>query len=353
MIIKHIAVRKDLSDPRRIAGHHAESQMAFHLNRAFANDSELFVLHDLRIIDEEQSEHDGSPRIAQIDHLVLHRWGAFIIESKSAYGEVFVEPDQHGGQSWYRKSRSGTQGFRCPIQQARMQGEQLRTVLQRNATVLRGRVPVGFRTVVKMINGTDQRGFKSLPIQVIVAFAETTVIRRQHGWKEPTKPFRCFILKDDHVVDRIRNEHQIHKSASSLLAAPKGEYGIWMLSEQEVKETAEFLAELHNGGSISKPSNSNPASGNVKQACSGRPLCKGCEKPALTANWGKYGYYWHCAACNTNTAMPTTCSACGTKGERGRSVRIKKTGSRYDRCCEACGHTETVWTEPPAPTISS
>ena len=33
------------------------------------------------------------PGVCQIDHMVLHRWGLFIIESKSVYDEVTVQSD--------------------------------------------------------------------------------------------------------------------------------------------------------------------------------------------------------------------------------------------------------------------
>ena len=59
------------TDKRQLAGRKAEGQIAFYLKRAF--------------------EHGDA---AQIDHLVFHRWGMILVESKSVTGTVRV--NEHG-----------------------------------------------------------------------------------------------------------------------------------------------------------------------------------------------------------------------------------------------------------------
>ena len=71
--------------------------MAHYLQRAFAADVDIHVLHDLRLEDAEQPGDDGSPGACQIDHLVVHRWGMFIVESKSVTEEVRIRSDGAGG----------------------------------------------------------------------------------------------------------------------------------------------------------------------------------------------------------------------------------------------------------------
>ena len=56
--------------------------MAFYLKREFTKDDDIFVFNDLRF--SYQGEY------SQIDHLILHRFGFVLIESKSIYGEVKV-----------------------------------------------------------------------------------------------------------------------------------------------------------------------------------------------------------------------------------------------------------------------
>lgn len=105
--------------------------------------------------------------------LTVHRWGMFIVESKSVTEEVRVRPDGSGGDEWTRVYRGTESGMSSPIQQARRQSEFLRTILRRHAGELLGKVAVGLRTATKFVAGTDQRGFKHAPIQLVIAVSDT------------------------------------------------------------------------------------------------------------------------------------------------------------------------------------
>ena len=82
---------------RRMAGQEAEEQMAHYLDRDFEKSDDVALLHGLRLVDETRTDVDGGPVVAQMDHLVLHRFGAFIVESKSLKGLVRVKPSPSGG----------------------------------------------------------------------------------------------------------------------------------------------------------------------------------------------------------------------------------------------------------------
>lgn len=367
MIIKQAETDMMPSDPRHRAGVEAERQMAFYLHRDFAADPNLFVLNNIRLVDPERPEHDGRPGVCQIDHLLLHRWGAFIIESKSVTDEISVRDDGAGGDEWTRAFRGREEGFPSPIQQARRQGEFLRGFLQRHRESLLGKMPTGFRTLGKLIAGTDQRGFSGMPIQIIVAVSDRGKIRRVNKWQEPVKPFKTFVSKADTVGEKVRDELAKHKASSSVLAASNGDYGIWAMKAEEIGVVADLLKSNHQPfapaqrrvqpGVPADPPVRRPDVGvgpavEVERADGPRSVrgvseaaCRGCGGSGLTANWGKYGYYWKCDACGVNTTMPTTCSACGAQGQRGQVVRIRKDGPKYFRACTPCGIEECVWVE--------
>ena len=126
--------------------------MAHYLDRRFANDREVHVFHGLRLEDREQREQDGSPGVCQIDHMIVHRWGMFIVESKSVTEEVCIRPDGSGGDEWSRVYLGGEKGMRSPIRQAERRSEFLRTILRRNRDELLGRMPFGLRTLAKVLN---------------------------------------------------------------------------------------------------------------------------------------------------------------------------------------------------------
>ena len=338
-----------IPDPRQAAGAAAERQMAHYLHRAFSQNQDVHVHDGLRLEDQEQPEHDGSPGVCQIDHLVVHRWGMFIIESKSVTEEVVVQSDGSDGDEWSRVYRGKEMGIASPIQQAERQSKFLRTLLQRHRKELLGRMPVGLPNIDKLKSRLG--GFNSAPIQLIIAVSDGGRIQRSDGWKEPQEPFRVFVAKADNVPDKIRQELELHGSKQ------QGDYGTWTMKAQEAKGVYEFLAPRHvdppgvrstqlkqtteddSGRQAPTSRKAGRSTSRVKAAC-----CKYCGKRALTAMAGPYGYYWKCNVCTKNTAMPTVCSACGTEG-KDNGVRVRKKGMNYYCQCEACGKSETVWTE--------
>lgn len=356
MIIKQYNQEKVPAGRKLKAGFEAERQMAFYLNRTFAEDPAMCILNDLRIVDPEQPEHDGSPGVCQIDHLVIHRWGMFIIESKSVHDEVSVRSDGSGGDEWTRRYKGRESGFPSPIQQARRQAEFLRVFLQRNREQLLGKVAPGFRTLVKVVTGSDQRGFQNIPVQIIVAISDSGKIRRAKGWKEPVNPFQTFVTKADLAADKIREQFQKHQASSKLLGKIDGDYGIWAMQSEEAVCVAKFLSGSHtpqrlrDGVADSKVVPQQPVVADKEQAaespelCTG-PYCKACQSTQLTAHSGRYGYYWKCHDCDTNTTMPTTCTVCDAKGSYGKVVKIRKEGVKYFRCCESCNMEERIWVE--------
>lgn len=381
MIVKTIHNREPSTDRLRAAGEKAEQQMQHYLQRAFQADPHLHVLNDLRLEDERQPEADGTPSVCQIDHLVIHRWGAFIIESKSVHDQVSVKSSSGGGDEWTRRYRGHDQGIASPIQQAGRQADFLRVYLQRNRHQLLGKVGPVLGAVTKVWKGTDQRGFSHLPLQILVAVSDNGKIDRLNGWKEPSEPFRVFVTKADLIPGRIRSEVQVHADAAPLLSGKRdGAYGVWRMEADEVNAVAEFLREEHKPCTartasqpslashrvLAKPptglaprrptpttdlSPSRSPAANVRpdpapsSPADASPACKSCGGDRLVALWGKYGYYWKCADCAANTAMPVACSLCGARGEHGRVVRIRKEGPAYLRCCEPCGIEEKIWVQ--------
>ncbi len=356
MIVKPYDQTAGHKGRRQQAGADAEKQMAFYLNRDLRDDEQVFVLNGIRLEDSEQPEQDGSPGVCQIDHLVVHRWGLFIVESKSVAGEVRVRPDGSGGDEWTRRYRGKETGVPSPLRQAERQSGFLRAFLQRHREDLLGKVSLGMRTIVKVAKGTDQRGFKDAPIQLVVAVSDTGKIKRIGGWKEPSEPFRAFVAKADLVVDKIDQEIRAHrKGASRARTRSDGEYGRWAMEEEEPEKVAEFLAAQHTNRprASSAQTNKNAPSRNRKRPrnqaagseCSAKAVCKHCGSEHLVARSGQHGYYWKCGACDKNTAMPAVCPTCGAKKGRDNGVRIRKEKKTYFRECEACGTSETIWIE--------
>ena len=123
MIIKD-RVETSPKDRFAAAGVQAERQVAHYLNRAFGDTADVCVFNDLRIV------HDGE--VAQIDHLLVHRSGMVIIESKSVCSEISVNRQGEFTRT-YQGKRSG---MASPIQQAKRQAALLRKLLDTNKVAL-------------------------------------------------------------------------------------------------------------------------------------------------------------------------------------------------------------------------
>lgn len=295
MILKSPSTTPLPSNPRLRAGVEAERQMAHYLHRAFATSVDLYVINDLRLVDPEQPEPDprtggSSPGVAQIDHLVLHRYGAFIVESKSVTGTITVRDSSGqggGGDEW---TRGGT-GMPSPLRQAERQGEFLRAFLQRHREQLLGKTATGLRTIAKLVAGTDQRGFGYFNIQTIVAIADQGQIKRVGNWTPPNDGCRAFVLKADNVPATIASELKEHAKGARFLVSPErgvnDPYGQWKMSPQELGTVADFLVANHtprsNASTLpSPPEQPKPAPSPAPAAADApTPPCPRCGMPTV------------------------------------------------------------------------
>lgn len=354
MIVKP-KVERASRDPRIAAGEKAEQQMAFYLNRAFGADETVLVLNDLRLVDPAQPEHNDADGACQIDHLVLHRWGAFIIESKSVSDAVSVRKDGTGGDEWVRIHGRQREGMDSPIKQAERQAEFLRRFLHPHTERLLEKKPPVIRAISKLFTGSAFWSFDAMPIQIVVAVSGSGIINRVKGWKEPDRPFQCFLCKADEVTTKIENEIARHSS----IFVDKGDnsnYGSWWISQQALARTCAYLYDSDKPRTRSAPQSAPvvapapiaklaPPAPTPSRIVPQAAVCKFCGGSDLVGHSGQYGYYWKCA-CGKNTPMPTICHNCNAEGHRGTKVRIRKEGPKFYRCCEVCNVQQLIWTNP-------
>jgi very-short-patch-repair endonuclease len=69
----------------------------------------------------------------------------------------------------------------------------------------------------------------------------------------------------------------------------------------------------------------------------GMGLCKSCDSQCMI-KWGRYGYYWKCLTCDTNTPIKEFCATCKTKH------KLRKDKKRFFIYCEPC-NTERLYCE--------
>jgi len=276
VIVKERSVR-EFDDPRQRAGEYAERQMAFYLDRAFRENCNVGVLHDLRI------SRNGD--VSQIDHLLVHRSGAIIVESKSVSTRVRVN---RAGE-WERWFDGMWFGMPSPVEQARRQANLLKKYLSDNSSNLLG----------KLI-GIAQKGFGCWRIDVVVAISDAGVIEREPGVAPE-------VIKADLVCDRLLRIIEEQRTSSGVGAALFGRSSDLSvrISDEEVKNVCAFLTSSHRGGDPihSIGLSSIPKLASISPAQNSEHSCPKCRSTDVRIQYGKFGYYWKCGACSGNSKL--------------------------------------------------
>ena len=288
------------------AGAEAEEQLAFYLRRSFFDVPDLLVINDLRLKDSNQDR-------AQIDHIVLHKYGFIIIESKSVCSEVKVNSYGEWSRLWNRRY----EGMPSPIHQAKRQIEFLKRVLNAYCDGL-----------VSGDYSSMQAKFDNCPFDILVAVSDDGTIQREIGIDE--------VVKADQVPERIRD---IVKKADRN----SSDSDVGSFSEEEMRSVVNFLVRHHyplknersaaNSESVRKtpppPPEAAPKSpATNKPASDGLGICPKCGGQGVIV-WG-HNYYWKCTACQNNFPLNEFCPTCRQK------MMLRKAKNTYFIFCGLC-----------------
>jgi len=352
MIVKDLEPQTH-TDPLRRAGYEAERQMAHYLKRAFAEDRYKLVFHNLRLVRKDE--------VAQIDHLILHRYGLMIVESKSVAGQVSVNEQGEWTRWWNRQGR----GMPSPVLQARRQLDLLLALLEDHTSELMDRSMLGLK----------QRTFAGIRRDVLVAISDSGRISRKSEVPE--------LVKADQVPERISSlvQQQFDRTFGSsgftdaemtrLQSFLKARHtavsvGDDHASQREGKdETRGAVRRDESGGRSAFPPrpvrsgrpepvfeaapqpsperSASPVRTSQERQAQARPrpdvACRACGSVNVTVQFGKYGYYLKCGDCGGNTPAKPVCAQCGQPG------KVSKRGLEFTATC-AGGHSWAYWTNP-------
>lgn len=283
------------------AGQQAEEQMAFYLRRAFKDDPETLVFNGLRL----ERERDA----AQMDHVVLHRCGLVIVESKSVSAQVSV--NDRG--EWARLFGGQWRGMPSPTLQAERQGAFLRDYLNEHAPSL-----------LDTLLGR-QGYFGSAPIDAVIAISDSGIIAA------PPDHVPAAVCKADQAPDRVRR--LIGKQCRSASVFSLSKMGR-SFSPQEVRRVSDFLLRQH------RPRVGGRSSPSPVAAPAHRFTCRHCKSGDVAVVYGRYGYYFRCGACSGNTNLQPACPGCGGV------TNIHKSREHFYADCPQCKTNTLFFTNP-------
>jgi hypothetical protein len=338
-VIAKRAVFSSSRNAMEVAGHRAEEQMAFYLERAFGSREDVFVLNDVRL--------EKGDDAAQIDHLVLHRWGIVIVESKSVTGTIKVNAQGE----WMRVSEGKKTGMASPLLQ-----------VERQATFLRGYLNDHAESLLKKMLGFLQPRFGNMPIDPLVAISDHGIIERDSKVNFPG------LMKADQVTSIVDSLLGIHRKEANPLSP--GKEGWLTLSTADQQRIADFLVQHHKPrygtqtpktasdtfavsaapawriaettAPVYSPTSANPAPPSVQKDSTFAEnfACRHCGSNQLVIVYGK-DYYFKCRACTGNTPTRPTCSRCKTR------EKLRKDGRQFSAKCIVC-ETERPFYKNPA-----
>lgn len=326
-------------DWKQKAGDEAELEMAFYLRRYFADDPHVLVLHDVRL------ELDGDA--AQMDHVLIHKAGLTVVESKSVAGKVQMQAD---GQ-WLRWYQDRSSGMASPLVQASLQCEFLRKYLRKFA-----RQPeVIDALAIDYLVAISSRGVFLPPKgQTVDAVCKAELVgervRAQLSASPELFPAPFRQVLGDYMcrMHTPRQPQPASQPASPMVAearpaAPepaRGDFAVALsvpAAQPKAPQAAAPLRHLEYVGDRLAPMG---LLGSVLGAKAYRKvyatLCRKCASQQLEFRHGKYGYYLRCLDCGENTALKLDCRQCG------RQTKLRKEDQLLFVECAACKLSEVV-----------
>jgi len=193
-------IRQDLQALKN--GYEAEKQNAYYIDFYLKDSKNIIVLHDIRI------EYNG--QTAQIDHMLISRFGIELLESKSFIGETTINDDLSITVKYNGKNKS----FENPIEQSKRHAKILHEFINEN-------FDLGKR--VEILGGFQ--------IENIVLLNPKTTITNK---KLP----RGFFRADSYISKRL-------EKIDNLNALDVIKFASKMIKIDTVKKIANFLVKNH------------------------------------------------------------------------------------------------------------
>ena len=290
MITKDRDLKPDIKPQEKI-GAKVEQDVAFYLRRQFSDVDDVFIINDLRIQFNNET--------AQIDHLVIYNKGFIVIESKSIRGEVKINEQLE----WSRTVRGKWMGMPSPIEQAKLQSQLLKALLNENAKSLLAKVAF------------LQGYFGGRCWDQLCAASNDALIDRNSA----PKNISMKLIKSESIGSAVKMLITQHRSGVILNVNPN-------FSREELNRIVSFLIEQHTPTATSYQKVSKPKAAEIKQDLPDFSTdtikatitsniqhgfcCKKCQSMETEPKYGKYGYYVYCPQCEINTAMRISCYAC-------------------------------------------
>jgi hypothetical protein len=296
------------------AGLKGEQESAYLTDFHYAAKDKWVVIHDLRL------EIGG--RVAQIDHLLINRMlDVWVLETKHFHAGIKITED--GEFLRWNAYKGNFEGMASPLAQN-----------ERHLAVL--------KDVFKSIEMPTRLGIRLSPTfycRVLVSAASRV--------DRPKKFDASSVIKADVLADKIRQEIDGESTLTAISSMGK------FVPFETLKDIGERLVALHKPIQINNRKRfgltdepvpakkaAEPPPIAAQSTSSNLPVCRFCGSDKLSILYGKFGYYFKCAACDGNTPVKVNC------GKAAHKERIRKEGKAFFRECSECKSSALYFTNP-------
>ncbi|WP_320056502.1 nuclease-related domain-containing protein [Desulfuromonas thiophila] len=310
------------------AGIKAEKEAAYLLDFALAKSKNTAIIHDLRL------EVDG--RVAQIDHLLLHRTlNIFVLETKHLHAG-FKVTEEGEFLSW-NAFRKCYEGMPSPLAQNERHIKVLKDAL--GQIELPGKLglrlaPAFHSYVLVSSRSRIDRPEKFDTSRIVKAdqFSQTLdAFFDKIGFSQTLAGLARY-LSTESLARLGQRLIQMHRPASFDPAAHFG------LTSQAAAEKPLSLAVSSNNDPPAESAATISDFALLKSAQpepESKPICRKCKSSNLAILYGKYGYYFKCSDCSSNTPIRLCCQE-----QQEHTMRLRKDGRNFYQECKECGSSE-------------
>ena len=287
-------------------GYKAEKDNAYYLDFAFKDNANHVLLHDIRI------EHEG--KVAQIDHIIINRFGIEVLESKSFTGTLSIRGDGSLDVEYGKK----VQTFPNPIEQNNRHSKILSAFIKAN---------VALPSNLKLFG---------IPTSSMVLINPKTTITND-ALPKGFERADSFTTKRNEAIDKM-GTIELFKSLGVIMKIDRAKEIAEFLVKHHTPKTYDYAKkypikkELPTVQSIQSASKETIVEKAIQETHTKN--CSKCESNEIEIVYGKYGYYFKCLSCEGNTAIKLSCTDSKCK------PKIKKSKLNFYHVCENCGKDE-------------
>lgn len=320
------ARRRQIAEENRIlrAGIKGEQESTYLLDFHFKTSRNTAIIHDLRL--------DVKGRVAQIDHLLLHRTlNIFVLETKHFTAGLKIT--EEGEFLRWNPSTKTYEGMPSPLAQNK-----------RHVAVL--------KDAFEQIDMPSHLGMRLTPV-----FLSYVLVSPRARIERPKRFDTSHVLK----ADMLSVEGELDKRG--LL---KGIGGIIrFIAPPTLRAIGRQLVALHRPATINYAARFGIASAAEARTVSPasamrsprvasaptprsairrktRPTCRHCGSDQLTLQPGRFSFHFRCTACGEHTPIAIGC------GMPGHHARIRQDGRTFYRECPECRTRTVCFVNPPA-----